>query len=194
MTLADLNRSTCTKYVTIRGKPAAARRELADLRAAVRHHWMEGLCTTLTPVVLPPKTAKGREKWLTRQEAAALIFAAWRYREIQKGHPTGRYSLRHLARFVLVGLYTGSRAGAICGAALHKAVGRGWVDLEEGIFYRRALGAGESKKRQPAVRIPPRLLAHMRRWAHKGHSKTAVIEWNNQPITKINKAFAPRAS
>jgi integrase len=194
MSLADLNRSVCARYATQRGKASAARRELADLRAAVRHHWMEGLCETLTPVVLPPKATKRRERWLTRKEAAQLIRAAWRYREVQKGHTTGRHSLRHVARFVLVALYTGSRAGAICGAALHRAVGRGWVDLDEGIFYRRAVGADDTKKRQPAVRIPPRLLAHMRRWARTRHSTRAVIEWNNQPVMKINKAFRSACS
>ena len=150
---------------------------------------MEGLCEALTPVVLPGKATRRRERWLTRKEAARLIRAAWRYREVQKGYATGRYCLRHLARLVLVGLYTGSRAGSICGAAVHRAVGRGWVDLEEGIFYRRPFGAAETKKRQPPVRIPPRLLAHMRRWARAGHSTSAVIEWNGQPVTKINKAF-----
>ena len=188
-TLAHVSRATCNAYVAARLKPEAARRELADLRAAIRHHWAEGLCATLTPVTLPPRSRLARDRWLTRSEAAALLWGAWRYREIQKGHRTGRHSLRHIARFVLVGLYTGSRAGAICGAALTPAIGRGWVDLDSGIFYRSAIGAAATKKRQPAVRIPPRLLAHMRRWHRKGASVRAVIEWNGARVTKINKAF-----
>ena len=70
-----------------------------------------------------------------------MIWSAWRYREIQKGRATERASRQHVARFVLVGLYTGTRSGAICNAALTPAIGRGFIDLENGVFYRRALGA-----------------------------------------------------
>jgi integrase len=189
MTLADINRSACNRYAALRGKRPAARRDLADLRAAIRHHWAEGYCSSLTPVILPPKTTVARDRWLSRKEAADLLRAAWRYREIQKGQSTGRHSLRHVARFALIGLYTGTRAGAICGAALDQAIGRGWVDLEQGIFYRRRTGSKETKKRQPPIRIPPRLLAHMRRWRRNGLSASAVIEWNGSPVKKINKAF-----
>src|SRR6202041_1201544 len=40
-----LNKKTCEEYVAARGHSAAARRELEDLRAAVRYHWEAGLCT-----------------------------------------------------------------------------------------------------------------------------------------------------
>src|SRR5271166_957113 len=82
MTLDEVNRRSCKKYCTERGKLAAARRELADLRAAVRHHWQEGRCTALIPVTLPPNATAARERWLTRKEAAKLIWVAWRYRDI----------------------------------------------------------------------------------------------------------------
>ena len=36
------------------------------------------------------------------------------------------------------------------------------------MFHRRALGARETKKRQPPVRLPDRLLAHLRRWQRLG--------------------------
>jgi integrase len=48
---------------------------------------------------------------------------------------------------------------------------------------------GRDKKRQPTVRIPPRLLAHMRRWHRLGASVRSVVEWNGKPVKKINKAF-----
>src|SRR5262245_36954441 len=62
--LDQLNKKTCDAYVVWRGAPAAARRELEDLRAAVRHHWKAGLCLAETPVVLPPR-GEPREGWLT---------------------------------------------------------------------------------------------------------------------------------
>jgi integrase len=186
--LDKLNAKLCSQYVEARGAVPAARRELEDLRAAVRHHWKQGLCLALTPVVLPDR-AESRVRWLTRAEAARLLQAAHQYREVQKGWPTGRRALRHVARFILVGLYTGTRAGAICGAALQPTEGRGWVDLEHGVFYRRPAGRRESRKRQPSIRIPPPLLRHMRRWARVGLSRKFVVEWNGKPVRRINKGF-----
>jgi integrase len=188
LTLAQINQRTCQQYVDRRGAAPRARRELEDLRAAIRYHWKQGLCSGLTPVVLPAK-GRARERWLTRSEAARLLWAAYRYRETQQGTWTARYTLRHIARFILVGLYTGTRAGAICNAAFMETLGRGWIDLESGIFHRQALGAARTKKRAPTIRIPPRLLAHIRRWHRLGIAKNAVVEWHGEPVKKINKGF-----
>ncbi len=65
---------------------------------------------------------------------------------------------RHVARFMLVGVYTGTRHGAICSAALTPAVGRGYVDTDSGVLYRRRQGSRQTKKRQPPVKLPPGLL------------------------------------
>jgi integrase len=187
-TLLNVNKRTCGAYVAHRGSETAARRELEDLRAAIRYHWENGYCTALTPVVLPDRS-EGRDRWLTRSEAARLLWTAWRLRQPQHGHITERATAQHIARFVLVALYTGTRAGAICGAALEPTVGRGWVDLEQGVFYRRAVGRRETKKRQPPVRLPARLLVHLRRWRRLRLIHKAIVEWNGEPARKINKAF-----
>src|SRR5262249_31647828 len=100
-----------------------------------------------------------------------------------------RSTAQHVARFILIALYTGTRAGAICNAALMPTIGRGFVDLENGVFHRRAIGAKETNKRQPPVRIPPRLLAHMRRWERKKLSIRSVVEWNGFSVKRISKAF-----
>jgi hypothetical protein len=130
---------------------AAARRELEDLRAAIGHHRSEGLCREIVSVVLPER-GHPRERWLTRSEAARLIWAAWRYREVQKGTPTGRRR-QHVARFVLVALYTGTRAGAVCSALFGPATHTGWIDLDRGVFHRRAPGERETNKRKPPVKL-----------------------------------------
>jgi len=101
MTLADINGTACRAYVAARGSESAARRELEDLRAAINYHRKEELCSEVVGVWLPEKPV-ARERWLTRSEAAKLIWSAWQYREVQKGHPTGRHSRRHIARFILV--------------------------------------------------------------------------------------------
>jgi integrase len=97
---------------------------------------------------------------------------------------------RHVARFMLVGFYTGTRHGAICSAALTAAVGRGYVDTDRGVFYRRRQGARQTNKRQPPVRLPDRLLAHLRRWKRLGIARHAVVEWNGKPVASVRKSFA----
>jgi integrase len=187
-TLADINGPLCRSYAAQRGSPANARRELEDLRAAINHHRREGLHDRIVEVVLPPK-APARERGLTRSEAARLIRAAWRYREPYRGEATAKRPRQHIARFILTALYTGSRSAAVCGAALRPTEGRGHVDLAEGIFYRKAIGKAETNKRQPTVRLPDRLLAHMRRWRAKGISKHSVIEYEGRAVASVKKAF-----
>jgi integrase len=159
------------------------------LRAAINHHRLEGLCSEIVSVVLPEKSA-GRNVWLSRPQAARLIRAAWRARQVMRDQVTEREVGKHIARFILVGLYTGTRHAAICGAALLPAIGRGYVDLERGVFYRRAQGAKQTKKRQPPVRLSDRLLAHLRRWQRLGIATHAPVEWNGKPVRSVRRGFA----
>jgi integrase len=185
--LSEVTGKTCREYATQRSTPTAARRELEDLRAAINFHRREGLHDKIVSVVLPRKSLP-RERWLTRNEAAALIRAAWRYREQQNRRATDRYTRRHIARFMVVARYMGSRAGVICGASIaaKRPAGRPWVDLSTGLFYGRAEGERETKKRKQVVRVPLPLLAHMRRWRRRGQK--SVVEWNGKPISRIDKA------
>lgn len=182
--LGQVTGSTCAEFIAEGG----TRRQLEDLRAAIGYHLEQGLHREIVGVALPPK-GEPRDRWLTRSEAARLIWAAWRYREVQKGHPTGRRSRRHVARFILVAVYTGTRAGAVCGAALEPTEGAGWINLDSGVFYRRPQGERETKKRKTPVRLPPRLLAHLRRWKDKGICRRFAVEWNGEPVRDVDKAF-----
>ena len=211
-TLADVTGKTCRAYTAWRvgqpwksakpevtGRPArvvtaaGARRELEDLRSAINHHRAEGYCREVVEVVLPDRS-EAATRWLTRSEAAHLIWTCWRHREVQNGKPTAKRPWRHIARFIIAGLYTGTRASAICTAALSVHEGSGYVDLERGVFYRRQHGRAETNKRQPPARLPPRLLAHMRRWAaDRGEdtvSKNFVVEYNGSAVGEVNKGFA----
>jgi hypothetical protein len=154
--LAQVNAKACASYAKHRGNAGGARRDLETFRAAINHHAKEGFHRDAVRVSLPPK-GEARDRWLTRKEAAALIWRCWRYREKQtvhsgksKGGPvsTERRPLRHVARFILIGLYTGTRAGAIATASPYREPGRSYVDLERGIFYRKAIGRRATKKRQ----------------------------------------------
>ncbi|WP_376705541.1 site-specific integrase [Mesorhizobium sp. ISC25] len=204
-TLAAINGKLCRDYAASCPTEAVARRQLEDFRAAINYYRREGY-TTAAPTIILPDKAGARERWLTRSEAAALIWAAWRMKQKWKGQESGRRTGRHLARFMLVALYTGTRSAAVCCAAVRPTKGRGYVDLDRGIFYRRADGAKKTKKRQPPVRLPDRLLAHLRRWActdldirTKARGKSAnigrkisqdfVVEWNGKPVVSVKKSF-----
>ena len=194
--LADVNGETCRNYIGS-GSVGGGRRDLEDLRAAINHHSKEGLHRGIVRVTLPPKGLP-RDRWLTRNEAAALIRACWRVREVQTQHRgklkgqkivTDKRTSQHIARFILIALYTGTRAAAVASASPIKSEGRSHVDLVNGMFYRLAEGSRATKKRQPPVPIPPRLLAHMRRWVDKKIAKQYFVEWHDKPVQSVTVGF-----
>jgi integrase len=196
--VGDLNGDLQERYAQerlnwITGAPApiAAYRDLKMLAAAINRYLKRkigGVQSRFSPVL--PDAPESRERYLSRDEAAKLIRIAWRQRR-ESGVPgkPGRYTSRHVARYILVGLYTGSRNGDICGAAMIPTIGRGFVDLDRGEFRRKPDNKKETSKRQPTVPIPPRLLAHMRRWKRLGISNRAVIEFNGKPVSVIKEGW-----
>jgi integrase len=195
--LSQVTASECRAFVKQRGKTGGARADLETLRAAINHHAKENLHHGLVRVTLPPK-GPPRDRWLTRGEAAKLIWTCWRYREQQtvhrgrhKGRPiaTDKRPLRHLARFILIGLYTGTRAGAIAAASPYRQDGHSFVDLDQGIFYRLAIGRRATNKRQTPAPVPPRLLAHLRRWVRRGVVTSHFVEWQGAPVKSVKTGF-----
>ena len=168
----------------------ARRRELEDSRAAINHHRREGLCSEIVSVVLPPRTG-ARERWLTRAEAARLALGALgEQRQVMRDKDTLRAVGRHVARFILVGLYTGTRSSAICGAALMPTIGRGHVDLEQGVFYRRAIGRTADQEASAAGEATAAAACAYATLAAAWAPKKAVVEWNGKPVESVRKGFA----
>lgn len=207
-TLEDVTGKSCREYVAWRVgmqwksarpettknpprmvTPQGARRELEDLRAAINYHRKEGYCREVVEVTLPPKGAS-RELWLTRAQMAKLLWTCWKTREIQKGEETDKFPLRHLAPFILAGRYTGTRPGAICDAALKPFTGHGYIDVENGVWYRRKIGRRETKKRQTPVRLPAPFLAHLRRWVASGRVSGWLVEHGGARVAEVNKGIA----
>ena len=195
--LADVTGQSCREYIALRGNNGGARRDLEDLQAAINHHAKEGLHRGIVRVLLPARGAP-RTRWLTRSEVARLLRVCWRTRERQTCHrgakkgvklPTDKRPLRHLARFILIGLYSGTRAAAIAAASPHRSAGRSYVDLDNGIFYRLPEGQAATNKRQPPVPLPDRLLAHMRRWVDNGLVKDHFVEWHGSGVRSVKTAF-----
>ena len=195
--LGEVNGEACRSYTKKRRKKGGARRDLEDLRAAIGYHAAEGFHREIVKVSLPEK-GEPRDKWLTRGDAAKLIWTCWRYREMQRNSrdpekgvkaPTAKRPLRHLARFILLGIYSGTRAGAIAAASPIPALGRSYVDLERGRYYRLKQGSTKTNKRQPTVPIPLRLLAHLRRWHRIDSEAKHFVEFNGKPVTSVKTAF-----
>jgi len=161
--------ATCRQYVTDATSVSTARKDLEILRAACRYY-SRTMGIPLSPaIVLPPKEAP-RERWLTRSEAARMLRAA-------RPFP-------HLARFVLLGLYTGSRPKNIFGLTWAQ------IDLAAGIMKRRPYREREqSRKRAPPVRLGKRILAHLRRWRRLDPHATHVVHWNGQPISQFTNTW-----
>jgi integrase len=185
-TLDDISSLTCKAYAAQRTSPSQARRELEDLRSAGNLAIKDRLCRHAVIVTLPPKP-QARADHLDREAVARLLWAAYRKREVQRGKATRKRATLHVARFILSALYTGSRAGRVWNASFVPEEGRPWADLDRGIFHRT--WAGEQvpeNKRAPAIRIPPRLLAHMRRW--RAHGARYVCEYQGRAADP-KKAF-----
>ena len=174
--LARITGEVCRRYGNARERaPGTVRKELGTLAAAINYCHAEGYITAAPRVRLPAKRAP-RDRWLTRAEAAKLLRAAHR-------SPRGG----HLARFILVALYTGTRSDAILRLRFMPNTEGGWVDTEAGILHRRAEGEAETKKRTPTVPLPRRLLAHLRRWERNG--ARYVVEIDGQRVASVKTAW-----
>ncbi|ALN73572.1 site-specific integrase [Aureimonas sp. AU20] len=180
MKASDILGPTCRAYTEHRGRPAAARRDLEVLRAAVKHYKREYGMEAEPVFTLPPKSIP-RERWLTRDEVAKLVWVCYRSK--------GNDKRLHLVRFILIAVYTGTRHDAILRLQWMPNTTGGWADLQSARLYRRPALTRETKKRTPTIRIPDRLLAHMRRWKKQDQGILNVIHYQGRAIGRLEKSF-----
>lgn len=183
-TLADVKGSTCRKYVASRStsarsvKASTSRQELKTFQAAI-NHWHRESPLAAVPRVTLPEPGGRRERVLERNEVAAMLRAA------------RRLKLNHVVRFVLIGVYTGTRHNAILTHRWGPSLHGGHVDLGRGIIYRRGSADRETSKRRPPVRIPTRLFGHLSRWARTaGADSDTIVHYQGQRIAKMKRAWA----
>jgi integrase len=163
--VTDISTATTRAYISARNAGASARRELAFLNASIQHWKANHAPMMPTPKIkLPPKPAP-RQDFMTRSEAARFLWCA-------------RHT-PHLARFFLIGWYTGSRRSVITGLKWSM------VSLETGIMQRKERGAVRTKKRSPPVRLGSRILSHLRRWKRLDGGKTEhVVHFRGNKIDR----------
>lgn len=182
--ISEIKGATCREYTAWRQKwskvaESTARHDLVNLSAALNYYHKEFTLDALPVVTLPDK-AKPRERWLDRSEIARLVWAAWR----DKRH-------RHVARFVLIGYYTGTRSKAITQLRWLPSTEGGWFDLEARLLYRKGLATRETKKRQTPAKIHFRLLPHLHRWRANDNrcGITHVIHYNGKSVIKLRRSW-----
>ena len=175
-------------------KESTARRELVTLSAALTFAYEERKLSQPVPVPLPSE-GNHDTRWLERREAAALIagalgITATAY-DIKSRQPVkwGRMfqPSYHVARFILSGLYTGTRHEANLIMRWGVNSKGGWFDLDRGVMYRRGEGEVDTNKRRVPAPIPDRLLPHLTRWRRM----TAVgpVEYAGRLIAKERRGW-----
>jgi integrase len=166
----EINAATCREYAKQR-PPVAARRDLETLRAATNHWDRHVHNIERKPTVVLPERPASRTRSLARGDVARLVWAARR--------------TPHLARFILLGFYTGSRAGALLDLRWD------WVDTGRGILHRREPGTADSKtKRRPPIKLGRRILSHLRKWERRDRGiSSCVIHYNGRKVTKLRRSW-----
>lgn len=176
--ISDITTANCKAYAASRGSAQPiARTELAYLRAALKH-WNKEHAVIPIPALWMPPRPPARQRVLTRSEAAAFLWAARR--------------TPHIARFFIIGWYTGSRKAVILNLR--------WpmIDLKERILRRKPVGAVQTKKRAPPIPIGGRFLTHLKRWKRldgkrelliyfPGRSRDGAIQQNDRAWHKVRE-------
>lgn len=173
--VSAITKQTCKAYAKWRERsPATVRRELSTLKAALNFAHEEGRLTAVPHVELPEKP-DGKDRWLSHVEAAQLINAA----------RTGRSDVRlYLPLFILIGLYTGARAGAILTLRWPQ------VDLEAERIYFAAGGERRTNKRKVQGQpIPRRLMTFLRLARKRGTDLGYVVHLHGERIRDIGGSW-----
>ncbi len=166
-------------------KPTTARNDLIFLQAAQNYCFANRKLTHVVKITKPPPSSP-RPRMMSRDEAARLLAAALGWD--QHGRRHHKRINRHLARFILIGIYSGTRSDRIRRLQWIENLQGGWVDLAKGDLHRKASTEAETKKRAPSVPLGNRLLQHMRRWRRL--TSRYVIECYGRPVTdSLGTAF-----
>lgn len=173
--VAQVSKDSCRRYATQRARAdATVRRELGTLRAALNFAVTEKLIA-VAPFVLLPDKPEGKDRWLTRSEAAAVLEAS----------RTGRADVRlYLPLFILIGLYTGARKQAILELRWPQ------VDFEREQINFAKPGEKRTNKGKARIPIPRQLLTFLRLARKRGTDLGYVVHDKGAKILDIGGGWA----
>jgi integrase len=92
---------------------------------------------------------------------------------------------------LLIGVYTGTRPGAILALRWLPSIDARWLDLNTGVLFRSGSKVSQSKKRQPAAKLHGRLLPHLRRWraADMESGIASVVHYQGERVRKLRRSW-----
>jgi integrase len=163
-------------YLAHRGKIAAGRRELEELRSAFNHalkHPAWGV--TKVPHIELPEKRPPRDVIMTREQGLDLLRAAKALRP-------------HVGLFVLLAISTGRRHGAILDLTWDR------VDWATGNLTFDNYEVQLTKKRRGSCQVGPNVMAALKEaWERKGRKTDYVIEFRGKRLESVKKGFAQAA-
>lgn len=156
LAIADIRPADVSAYVAARragtlGRPSVNHtisRELSVLNAAINHAVKaQRLPKADQPFIKLPGVSPPRDRWLSFDEADALLTAA-----LERVDPhTPKDTLPRVYRFIALALNTASRKSALLGLQ------RRQVDMAGGMIHLNPAGRAQTKKRRPRVPISDEL-------------------------------------
>ena len=185
----DVNEATCEAFVEFVKSESYARRCLGDFQAALNEARRAAMFRTVIQVTMPP-APEPREDSLSVEEAVAVVLVCWRRHDTQQRRVGGHFVKGedgkkrlvggvlttivgtkrpwwHVGKFIIAAIATCSRSSRIFEASYQPEEGRPWMDVENGVLYRKPPGTKKKKsnKRAPTIDVAERLVAAMRRWS-----------------------------
>lgn len=120
--LSDIDTATCKAYIAHIGAKRSAAMDLSMLRAAINHAFAEMKVSRPVRVYIPD-TSNPRERWLTRDEVAKLVWTAWRQTRDSENREWEH--LRSAVRMRLDG-HTTTEIAATLGCSRNTVAGHLW--------------------------------------------------------------------
>lgn len=147
---------------------SSTKTDLEFLRACLRWYYRDR-----APAVWIPPASAARDHWLTKEQARTIIELA---------------DTPHIKLFVILGLTTGARAGAILDLTWFHPTGKPRVDFEHGTIDYRPAGRRQTNKRRTVVPMNAQAREALLE-AFSGRLSDHVIEFNGKPIASVKKAI-----
>lgn len=161
-----VEKDDCRSYATERRKAGYAastiKTDLELLRACLRWRYGES-----APALWIPPASAPRDRWLRKDEARRIVEAA---------------KSPHIKLFLVLGLATGARAGAILDLTWDR------VDFVHGTIDYRPPGRIQTNKRRTVVPMN-NIAREALQEAYAGRLTGNVIEYNRKPVSSVKKAI-----